>query len=375
MWYKSTIYRPLYRPQIEIDSLTVSPFVVLLIYLTHATITFMKQRVTIRDVAREAGVSHQTVSRVINNHDRISPATRRRVEEAIQRLDFHPSRTARNLATQQTMTVGLLVPNIANPYFAEVAHGAQEVARAAHYSVFLGNTEWEPGEERQLLQSMTAFPVDGIILSSARSSDNELAALCDGFRPVVLGGRIFHHANASMVRSDHGQGMRLVIRHLQQQGHTKIAMLAGPAVSPTMSNALRHNAFLQAVIEAGLGWQDSWLVHGPLTMEGGYQSARQLLTTMPEITAICAHNDLVAIGAMKACRELGRHIPDDCAVIGYNDTDLAAMVDPPLTSVHVDTFEVGRQQMKRLLEMIAHPKQAFAELILPVTELIRRQSG
>lgn len=335
----------------------------------------MKQRVTIREVAQAAGVSHQTVSRVINNHDKISPTTRRRVEEAIQQLGFRPSRTARNLATQRSMTVGLLVPNIANPYFAEVAHGAQEVARASHYSVFLGNTNWEPQEELQLLHSLASYPVDGMILCSARCTDAELTMFCDSFRPVVLGGRIFTHRNTSMVRSAHDQGMDLVIAHLQQQGHTRIAFLAGPAVAPTMSNALRLNEFRRALQAATLVICEEWICHGPLTMEGGYRSALRLLTVAPEITAICAHNDLVAIGAMKACREVGRRVPEDCAVIGYNDTDLAAMVDPPLTSVRVDTFEVGRQQMGRLLEMIAQPDQVFPELVLPVTELMHRASG
>lgn len=334
-----------------------------------------KRRATIRDVAREAGVSHQTVSRVINNSNELSPITRQRVLDAIKKLNFRPSRTARNLAMQRTMTVGLLVPNIANPYFAEVAHGAQEVARASHYSVFLGNTNWDPQEEILLLQSLASFPVDGIILCSARSSDEELAAFCDNFRPVVLGGRIFAHCNASLVRSAHDAGMRLVIRHLKQQGHTRIAMLAGPAVAPTMSNALRLNEFRCAMQEERLPLHDAWICHGPLTTDGGYRSALHLLATAPAVTAICAHNDLMAIGALKACREMGRRVPDDCAVIGYNDTDLAAMVDPPLTSVRVDTFEVGRQQMRRLLNMIAQPDQTFPELILPVTKLVQRRSG
>jgi len=335
----------------------------------------MNQRVTIRDVAREAGVSHQTVSRVINNHEKISASTRRRVEEAIHKLNFRPSRTARNLATQRTLTVGILVPNIANPYFAEVAHGAQEVARASHYNVLLGNTNWDPQEELQLLQSLASYPVDGIILCSARNDDHALASFCDSYRPIVLGGRIFSHANASTVRTDHQMGMQLVVAHLQERGHTNIAMLAGPAVPSTMSNALRFNEFRHAMQQANLPLAEAWIVHGPLTLEGGYQMAHTLLATAPEVTAICAHNDLMAIGALKACRELGRKVPDDCAVIGYNDTDLAGMVDPALTSVRVDTFEVGRQQMRRLLAMMAQPDEYFPDLLLPVTGLIQRTSG
>lgn len=335
----------------------------------------MKQRMTIRDVAREAGVSHQTVSRVINESSDISPLTRGRVLEAIQKLNYRPSRTARSLAMQRTQTVGLLVPNIANPYFAEIAHGAQQVARAHNYSVFLGNTGWEPQEELQLLYSLASHPVDGIILCSARSSDADLTTFCDYYRPLVLGGRIFEHRNVSLVLRADDQGMQLIIEHLQQKGHTRIGFLAGPVVEPTMSNALMVHEFRRAMQNAGLSLCESWIAPGPLTMEGGYHTARLLLAHHPEITALCAHNDLMAIGAIKACREVGRKVPTDCAVIGYNDVGLAAMYDPPLTTVHVDSFAVGRQQMQRLLDMINHPDEYFPSLITPIDGLIQRGSG
>jgi len=335
----------------------------------------MKQRATIRDVARRAGVSHQTVSRVINNKAEISSSTRARVLEAIRELNYRPSRTAQGLAKQRTQVVGFIVPNIANPYFAELADGVQSLARQNEYNVFLGSTNWEPAEELRLLYSLAAQPVDGIILCSARSSETELRAFCDYFQPLVLTGRIFDHPGVSCVLRAYEESMQAMIAHLIERGHTAIGMLAGPPTAPTMSNALQAAGFRNALKFYGLPVHEEWIVSGPLTAEGGYQTARRLLTQYPRVTALCAHNDLVAIGAIHACRTLGRTVPADCAVIGYNDMDLAAMVYPPLTTMHVDTWEVGRRMMERLLAMIEHPDTDFPQITLPVNQLVVRESG
>lgn len=335
----------------------------------------MKQRVTIRDVARRAGVSHQTVSRVINNKAEISPSTRARVLEAIRELNYRPSRTAQGLAKQRTQVVGFVVPNIANPYFAEVASGVQSLARQHEYNVFLGSTNWDPVEELRLLYSLADQPVDGIILCSSRCSENELRTFCNHFRPVVLSGRIFEQPGVSHVLRAYDESMQTMVGHLVAQGHTAIGMLAGPTTASTMSNALQVEGFRKALRFYGVPVNEAWIVPGPLTAEGGYQSALHLLTHHPQVTALCAHNDLVAIGAIHACREVGRTVPDDCAVIGYNDMDLAAKIYPPLTTLHVDTWEVGCRMMERLLDMIKHPDDDFPSITLPPNRLVVRESG
>lgn len=335
----------------------------------------MTQRTTIRDVAQEAGVSHMTVSRVLNNKENITPATRQKVLAAIKKLNFHPSRSARNLAMQRSNSIGFIVPDIANPFFGEIATGVQEAAQTNDYHVFLANTGWDAKEERTLLYSLASYPVDGIILCSARSSDEELRAFCGYFQPVVLGGRNLEQSNARVILRDSVAGMTLVIEHLLAQGHAAIGMLAGPTAAPTMSTEMHTAGFRQALQYFGQPIHEEWISHGPTTAEGGYTSACQLLQAAPEVTALCAHNDLMAIGALKACRELGRRVPEDCAVIGYNDIGLAVMVEPALTTVRVATQEIGRAHVQRIIEMIDRPGQSYPPLFYPEPRLIVRESG
>ena len=335
----------------------------------------MTRRTTIRDVAHLAGVSHMTVSRVINDKGKISPEARQKVLDAIEKLNFRPSRSARNLAVQRTNSIGLIVPDIANPFFGEIATGVHEVAKESDYSVFLGNTGWSPEEEINLLYSLASYPVDGIILCSARSSDADLRTFCEYFRPVVLGGRDLENSSARVVLLDSLAGMKLVFQHLLAQDHMAIGMLAGPVAEPTMSTEMRTMAFRQAADHFGIVIDEAWITHAPTTPDGGFKAALQVLGERPEITALCAHNDLMAIGALRACKKLGRRVPQDCAIVGYNDIRLASMVDPPLTTVRVNAHDMGRVNVGRIAEMIASPEQLYPKLYYPTPQLIVRESG
>lgn len=335
----------------------------------------MTQRATIRDVAREAGVSHMTVSRVLNNKGKISPATREKVLSTIEKLNFHPSRTARNLAMQRTYSLGFIVPDIANPYFGEIAKGVQEAARQSGQNVFLGNTGWSPEEEIKLLYSLASYPVDGIILCSARSSDAELRTFCDYFQPVVLGGRKLANSSARVALRDSVAGMTLVVEHLLRMGHKNIGMLAGPTAAPTMSTEMHTAGFRQTLINLDIPVNEALISHTLTTSKGGYEGAIRLLTDHPEITALCAHNDLMAIGALKACKKLGRRVPQDCAVIGYNDIRLADMVDPPLTTIRVNAHEIGKAHVGRIAEMLESSDRDYPMRYYPKPELIVRESG
>ena len=331
----------------------------------------MKRRVTIDDVARAAGVSRQTVSRAINDKGEISPATRGRVMEAVQALDYRPSGVARGLATQRTRTIGLVVPDITNPFFPEVARGVQDVARRDDYSVFLCNTDESPDEELQLLQSLAAQPVDGIILFGSRISDDDLVAFADHYRPLVVLNRFLEHPSVSLILVDNRRGAKLAVDYLADQGHTAIGMLAGPVTSP--SSAQRVEGFRQAMAARGLPDPDAFILPGHPTMEGGYKAAHHLLTKYPQVTALFAYNDLSALGAVQACYDLGRPVPAHCAVIGFDDIRLAAMVNPSLTSVRVDKYYLGQQGMTRLLAMLDKPDATFPPIQVDV-ELVMRES-
>jgi len=332
----------------------------------------MRRRVTIEDVARAAGVSRQTVSRAINNKDEISPDTMKRVMEAVQRLGFRPSRVAQGLATQRTYTIGVVVPDITNPFFPEIARGMQDVARAKEYNVFLCNTDESPEQELQVLYSLAAQPVDGIALFGSRISDDELAAFADQYQPLVVFNRWLESAGVSLVLVDNHKGAELAVAHLVNRGHRLIGMLAGPAASP--SSVQRVEGFRQAMDRRGLPVVGDVIVPGPPTVEGGYDAASGLLTQHPETTAVFAYNDLMALGTAQLWADRGCPVPGGCAVIGFDDIRLSSMVSPSLTTIYVDKYEVGRQSMSRLLAMFDDTMSSFPPIEIDV-DLVVRESA
>jgi LacI family transcriptional regulator len=332
----------------------------------------MKKRVTIEDVARAAGVSRQTVSRAINSKGEISPATLRRVMDAVEALGYRPSGVARGLATQQTHTLGLVVPDITNPFFPEVARGVQDGARGSGYSVFLCNTDESPQEELQVLHSLAAQPVDGILLFGSRIDDRELLDFADRYRPLVVLNRFLEHPSMSLILVDNRRGAELAVDYLVGQGHTAIGMLAGPIASP--SSAQRVEGFREAMRAHHLPVAEDWILPGLPTIEAGQQAARRLLSQHPQVTALFAYNDLSAVGAMQACQGLGRCVPGECAIIGFDDIRMAAMVRPALTSVRVDKYGLGRQAVMRLLAMLSDPDMLLPPVRVGV-ELVVRESA
>jgi LacI family transcriptional regulator len=336
----------------------------------------MKQSVTIRDVAKVAGVSYQTVSRVINNKGEIRESTRQRVLDAIQQLDYRPSRIAQSMNTRRTYTIGLLVPNIANPFFSDIVTGAQNLAEDNNYNIFLCHTKWQPEKEARLLDSLADHNVDGVIVNSSRSATSVFESFAEQHSPIVLGGRAnIKHRNISHVGWNCDYGGRLIAEYLNSKGHKRIGIIAGPETDPTMSNAIRINGILTALTEVGICPPNELIVNGALDSQGGYTEALKLLQHHPDISVIVAHNDLMAIGAMRACRELGLSIPSDCAIVGYNDIELAAMVNPSLTTVRLNRISIGKAMMQRMLDMINKPDLDYPPHFLTDGELVHRESA
>ena len=335
----------------------------------------MKSNITIRDVAKVAGVSHQTVSRVINNKGEIRESTRQKVLDAIEQLDYRPSRIAQSMSTKRTYTIGLLVPNIANPFFSDIVTGAQNLAEEHNYNIFLCHTKWKPEKEERFLASLADHKVDGVIINSSRVDAKILTDFAEQVCPIVLGGRRLQHKNVGLVGWDNEYGGRLIAEYLEGKGYKQIGIVAGPPTDPTMSNALRIDGVLNALTELGFELKDEHLVHGSMDSNGGYIATLELLRKAPEITTIIAHNDLMAIGAMRACRELGMRIPEDCAIIGYNDIDLSAMVYPSLTTVRVNRINIGRAMLRRMLEMVNNPDEEYPPMLLSDGGFVPRESA
>lgn len=307
----------------------------------------MGQRATIADVAREAGVSRQTVSRALNNKAEISSETLRRVLEVIERLDYRPSSIARGLATRRTLTIGLVVPDIANPFFAEIGRGADDAAHEAGYSVLLCNTVEDPKREAELLHTLEQRSVDGVVICSSRLPQDELAALVERQAAAVLINRVLPGVNAVCVDDARGAGM--LVRHLLADGRRSIGCLAGPAAS--YSSQERCRGYAEALAAAGGHRGAAYTVRcAHPDIESGYLAAKRLLHERPETDALLCHNDLVAAGALRACAELGRGVPDDVAVAGADDILLASLVTPALTTLRSDRPALGAAAARMLID-------------------------
>jgi LacI family transcriptional regulator len=324
-------------------------------------------RVSIADVAREAGVSRQTVSRALNNKGEISSETLQRVLEVIDRLDYRPSSIARGLATRHTRTIGLVVPDIANPFFADIIRGADDWAQSAGYSVLLCNSVEDPDREADLLRTLEQRAVDGVVLCSSRLPEKMLAESTKRHNAVVLVNRAL--TGCSNVCVDDARGTALVVQHLLRSGRSRIGLVAGPETSYSARERARGYAEAMAAAGRELDPAGTARCERP-DVEGGHQAALCLLRSQPRVDGLVCYNDLVAIGALRACTELGLRVPGDVAVTGADDILLARLVTPALTTLRVDRQAVGAAALHMLLDQLngatgGSPKAVFEpELIV-----------
>lgn len=328
-------------------------------------------RVTIADVAREAGVSTMTVSRVINAKGEISEATRQRVQRAIDRLGYRPSAVARSLTTNRSRTLGLVIPDITNPFFPEIVRGAEDAAWREGYAVMLCNTVEDEAREAQTLERLEDNRVAGVILCSARLPDLALRRLIRRHPAVVTVNRIVPGVSASTVEVDDAYGAMRAVHHLLSRGREVIGLLAGPAAS--VSGHKRLAGYSAALETSGRQVDADLIVRCAPDEAGGYGAARALLERRPAVGALVGYNDLVAIGALRACAELGLEVPGEVAVIGCDDIRMASLVTPALTTLRVSQRDIGERAVALLLEQLQ--SQAAPRVVTLKPELVVRDSA
>ncbi len=329
----------------------------------------MNARVTMADVARESGVSLMTVSRVINSKVDVSEETRQRVLEVIDRLDYRPSGIARSLATRRTGTIGLVVPDISNPFFSDVARGVATEAYREDYNVFLCSGEEDGRREIDLLHSLEEKRIDGLILCSSRLADDLMAATLARFPSAVLVNRRSRSPQVGTVLADDETGARLLVGHILRSGRRSIGFLSGPSVSH--SGLARMRGYQAALAVAGLPCDEMLLRPCAPVVSSGLDAALALLAAQPQVDALFCYNDLVAVGALQACARLGRRVPDDVAVTGFDDVPLAALVTPPLTTCCVPRYELGVRATQLLLTQIDGRPGECWEAVVPVEMVVR----
>lgn len=318
---------------------------------------------TIKDVAARADVSVATVSHVINGTRFVTPQLRERVLAAMQEMRYEPNLVARGLRSHRTNLIALVIPDIANPYFPELARGVQDVANQHGYVTILANTDRDTAQERRILQILSRQHVEGIIINPGGVTVDDLLPVQAGGVPIVIFGHQIAHPDFDVAMVDDCQASQDMVCHLVARGHRRIAHLGSPRPN---SGRLRYEGYAQALRDAGLEVDPALVTEGPWTHKGGYTAMQALLQRRPLPTAVFAANDLMAIGAMMSIQEAGLRVPEDIAVAGFDDIDEAACVTPALTTVHQPKYDMGKTLADALFGRLAGA--AFVEprcIILP----------
>jgi LacI family transcriptional regulator len=328
---------------------------------------------TLHEVAQRAGVSAMTVSRVVNGRGRVDSETRQRVEEAIQALDYVPNRIARGLISQKTQTIGIIVPDIVNPFFAPVVRGAESAARKAGYRILLCNSEGDLRLEREYIEDLVAHRVEGLLLAPAsdRSRSSILSLLRGGF-PLVLIDRALPDADCDLIVSDNTQGARRLIEHLIAIGHREIAHVSDAEDTSTGRERLR--GYREALEAAGIPFQPELVIRTTVDRIGGYRAAQEILARDPLPTAIFAVNNMTAVGTMEALRERNLSVPKDMGLVCFDDVEHLAVVSPILTVIDQPAETFGSLGVQLLLERMTGKANSRPRRIILQTDLIVRQS-
>ena len=328
---------------------------------------------TLHEVARRAGVSAMTVSRVVNGRGSVDSETRQRVEEAIQALDYVPNRIARGLISQKTQTIGIIVPDIVNPFFAPVVRGAESAARKAGYRVLLCNSEGDLRLEREYIEDLVAHRVEGLLLAPAsdRSRSSILSLLRGGF-PLVLIDRALPDADCDLIVSDNVQGARRLIEHLIAIGHREIAHVSDAEDTSTGRERLR--GYREALEAAGIPFQPELVIRTTVDRIGGYRAAQEILARDSLPTAIFAVNNMTAVGTMEALRERNLSVPKDMGLVCFDDVEHLAVLSPILTVIDQPAETFGSLGVQLLLERMTGKANSRPRRIILQTDLIVRQS-
>jgi LacI family transcriptional regulator len=328
------------------------------------------KRPTLRDLARMVGVSPSTASRALNNNSAISEEIRKRVFKAAQEANYIPNSLARGLALKRSQLIGLLVPSIANPFFAEVSRGAHDVAHQKSYVVALCDTQRNREREELFSERLLQSQVDGVIVTGGVMLEERIRAWKQRDVPLVLAGRRSPGSGFSSVAVDDVSSGYQATQYLISKGHRNILFLSGSQDSNATRD--RYRGYLDALEVHGLTPSVS---HGDYSMECGFEQAARIAQSASRPDAVFAANDLMAIGLIMGLAGAGMKVPDDLAVIGCDDIPMGALIRPPLTTVRIPMYEMGQRAMGLLLHILENGESGPAESILLDSQLVIRESA
>lgn len=333
----------------------------------------MNERPRIKDVAKRLGVSPATVSRALSGSGLVAEPTLSRILDVARELNYRPNVSARNLRTQRSMSVLMVVRDIGNPFYLEVMKGVEQAAREAGYSVLMGNTENDPDRESEYFDMLRDGHADGMILMTGKLPARLEAEGLVGGLPVVVALETIEDSGLPHVQIDNFAAAQDAVRHLIELGHRRIAHITGPL--PEGMSTLRRDGWRAAMAGAKLPVPDGYEQLGDYQLHTGQVLCGRLLDLPEPPTAIFCANDESAFGAVHELHRRGRHVPEDVSVVGFDDIYLSEAIFPPLTTVSQPRADIGRESMSMLLELIAGGKVALDPIVMPTELKIRGTTG
>ncbi|AXI38491.1 MAG: catabolite control protein A [Bacillaceae bacterium] len=307
--------------------------------------------VTIYDVAREANVSMATVSRVVNGNPNVKPTTRKKVLEAIERLGYRPNAVARGLASKKTTTVGVVIPDVSSTFYSELARGIEDIATMYKYNIILSNSDQNKEKELHLLNTLLGKQVDGIVFMSGNITEEHVEEFKRSPVPIVLASTFDENNELPSVNINYEQAAYDAVKFLIDKGHKHIAYVSGPMEEP-VNKVKKLKGYIRALEEAGIKYDEQFVVEGDYSYESGIEAFDKVLELSPKPTAIFVGTDEMALGVIHAAQDKGYEIPKDFDVIGFDNTRLATMVRPRLTTVVQPSYDIGAVAMRLLTKLM-----------------------
>jgi len=325
--------------------------------------------ITLKMVAERAGVSVNTASRAINNKLDINKETKKRILKVAQELGYVRNDTAVALRTKKTGTIGVVIADNRNPFYAEVLNGMEVAARGKNYHIILANTQRDYRKEEEAINLLLAKRVDGLLITPVQDRDDDIKNLIEANIPFVVVGRDFENIEVDAVYNDEVKGGFLATEYLIKKGHKKIALINGFLYKSPAKGRLE--GYKKALNKYRIPLDNSLISVGDINIEDGYERTKQMLEKILDFTAIFAYNDMMAFGSMQAIKEKGLRIPEDIGLVGYDDIPFNSLITPPLTTIRLNKKELGMESVKLLLSRINNNRKKIKKIMLDVELIIR----
>ena len=329
----------------------------------------------IKEVANRAGVSVATISRVLNHPESVAPATRKRIEGVMESLDYTPNWFARGLKLNRTGTIALMVPEILDQGYMEIAKGVEDVARQKDQNIILATTEEDRNRELKTIESFIERKIDGLIIVSSVLTKKDLTLFRNQKMPVVFIGKNPELTGVNGVLTNYGEAAAEAVNHLIEIGHRRIAMIRGSR--PFNENREKSDGYHQAMEKAGLDHSEGWVVEEENTIEGGFLAMSKLFSEGRKPEAVFVTSDYMAIGAMDKIKQMGMKVPEDIAIIGFDNLRISGYVEPKLTTVAKPMYRMGLVAARLLMDTIEEdrPDAEPQEIMIQSKLKIRKSCG